>query len=172
MSPFDYITLAISLAALAVATLTAISQHEASDKANAVMTAELLREHTKPPFSRARYYILHQKLVDSDPSKGMKGISDDQRPAVTELLGFYDLIGSLRAHKLVDRRIIDNLLGVAAKNAYAQMRPYISKERALQDQPYMHYFEHWVTSTSFTPLTIKSNSTTKGWLHKIVPLWK
>lgn len=151
----DYVTLFTSLAALAVAVWAAISQHRASSNSNGIMLAGLLREHAKPSFSKTRHYILHQKLSDSDPSLGMEGISADQRSEVIELVGFYDLVGIMRAHKLIDNKIVDNHLGHAARSIHAQMKPYISAERVKRSGPYMHYFEHWATCVNIALPPIK-----------------
>jgi hypothetical protein len=155
MTVMDYVTLLTSLAALAVALWAAINQHRTSNNSNGIMLASLLREHAKPSFSKTRYYILHQELSDSDPSRGMEGISVDHRSGVIELVGFYDLIGIMRAHKLIDRRIVDNYLGGAAISVYTQMKPYISTERTKRSGPYMHYFEHWATYAEITLPPIK-----------------
>lgn len=119
------------------------------------MLASLLREHSKPSFANSRHYILHQELSDSDPNLGIEGISVDHRPGVIELLGFYDLIGIMRAHKLIDRRIVDNYLGGTAIRVHTQMKPYISTERNKRSGPYMHYFEHWATYADITLPPIK-----------------
>lgn len=150
----DYTTLFTSLAALAVAVWAAVNQYRTSKNSNGIMLADLLREHAKPAFSKTRHYILHQNLSDSDPSRGMQGISANHRPEVIELIGFYDLIGIMRAHKFIDRKIVDNHLGHAARSVYIQMEPYILSERSKRSGPYMHYFEHWATFTSpaFPPI--------------------
>ena len=119
------------------------------------MLASLLREHSKPSFANSRHYILHQELADSDPSLGLEGISIDHRPGIVELIGFYDLIGVMRAHKLIDRRIVDNYIGRTAISVYIQMKPYISTERNKRGGPYMHYFEHWATCAEITLPPIK-----------------
>ena len=81
----DYATLFTSLAALAVAAWAAVNQHSTSKNSNGIMLADLLEEHAKPSFSKTRHYIVHQKLSNSNPSRGMQGISANQRPEVIEL---------------------------------------------------------------------------------------
>ena len=145
MTAMDYATLFTSLAALAVAAWAAVNQHSTSKNSNGIMLADLLKEHAKPSFSKTRHYIVHQKLSNSNPPRGMQGISANQRPEVIELAGFYDLIGIMYAHKYIDRRIVDNHLGHAARSVYIQLEPYILTERNKRSGPYMHYFEHWAT---------------------------
>ncbi|MBO3724458.1 hypothetical protein J5X07_05345 [Actinomyces bowdenii] len=140
----EVVAVLISLVALIVSALAAISERRALSNANTLVTVDLLREHGEPPFVKARFYIVRQNLEGADISKGLQGIPDNQRLQVIELLAFYDLIAALHVHRVINTKPIDNYIGGAAIGVYRKMEECIEAERKIRGYKYLDHFKKWV----------------------------
>jgi len=118
-----------------------------SRHANSVDTLiSLFGEHRAARLADARYYVIHE-LPNLDLSKGLSALPADKAEMVRELAWFYDNLGALVAHGVVDIKPVSGYLGVSVVLAWEAMQPLIVAERAkrqksIDPERWQLYFEN------------------------------
>ncbi|MGW8971941.1 DUF4760 domain-containing protein [Streptomyces platensis] len=122
--------LAVSVVALVVSGAAALRQLRLAQHANALpVLVDLFREHRSVRLARARHFV-HQQLPDCDLSAGLAGLPEDEGDLVRELAWYYDNLGALVAHGVVDIEPISGYLGGSVISVWESMEPLVEAERA------------------------------------------
>jgi hypothetical protein len=142
----------ISILSLVAAILTAGRQALLAQRANdASALVELFREYRSQPLASARRDV-RDHVKEWEPAKGVEGLPQD----VKGLLWFFDNLGVLVAHGVVESGPVIGWLGGSAVVVWDLLEPFIVAERAsrsrgLDPNRYQEYFENLVMLIRKTP---------------------
>jgi hypothetical protein len=109
----------------------------------------------------------YRELADHDLEKGLDGLPAEGRELVRELGCFYDNMGALVAHGIVDIELVAGYLGGSIVPVWEAMRPLVEAERAARTVHYdatrwQAYFENlYVLVKEQTPGNVRSRQ--KRW---------
>ncbi|MFF4550416.1 hypothetical protein [Streptomyces sp. NPDC001435] len=104
------------------------------------MVVELFRETRQPDFSRAIEYISSDLARQYSPELGYRRLPEEPLRHIRRVSLFYDDVGKLVAHGVVDERLIIGSYGPNILNMWDVLAPYIYRERELTTKA-MIYFE-------------------------------
>jgi hypothetical protein len=122
--------LAISIIAVVLSSIVGLRALRLSRQANAMpMLINLFSEHRGARLSRARRFV-YRDLANLDVSQGLEGLPEEARELVRELGCFYDNMGALVAHGMVDLETVSGYLGGSIVPIWEAMLPLIRAERA------------------------------------------
>lgn len=140
--------LLLAVAALAISLATAHRQLRLARHANVVpVLIDLFREHRSRSLADARRFV-YTGLDGCDLSLGLSGLPDDQkRDSVRELMWYYDNLGAMVAHKIVDLEPVAGYLGGSVVDMWNALEPLVRAERNRRAQAsdparWQLYFEH------------------------------
>src|SRR5690242_15577140 len=71
---------------------------------------DLFREHRSPQLAEARQFVFSE-LPNYDLSRGLDGLPEDRKAYVRDLAWFYDNLGTLVAHGVIDIAPVSGYLG-------------------------------------------------------------
>jgi len=137
------LALLISLLSLFAAVVTARRQALLAQRANdASALVELFREYRSQPLASARRNV-RDHIKEWAPENGVEGLPDDVR----YLLWFFDNLGVLVAHGVVESGPVIGWLGGSAVSMWDLLQPFILAERTnrprgLDPNRYQEYFEN------------------------------
>lgn len=146
------LTAAISVMALATSVAAwRTARHNVSTK----VLVDMFNEHRSEHLARARRSV-YRELVEIDPASGISGLPEDIRPGVRDLAWFYDNLGVLVHHGVVDIRPISGYLGGSVVSTWQVLEPFIATEREKRsDSPdparWQMYFELLVDEIAQMP---------------------
>ncbi|MFE6398923.1 DUF4760 domain-containing protein [Streptomyces alboflavus] len=122
--------LVVSVVALMMSVSVSFRQLRLTQHANTLpVLVDLFREHRSVRLARARQ-VVHERLPALDLSAGLDGLPEDERELVRELAWFYDNLGALVAHGVVDVEPVSGYLGGSVISVWEGMRPLVEAERA------------------------------------------
>ncbi|WP_131803738.1 hypothetical protein [Pseudofrankia sp. BMG5.36] len=138
----NFAAVVISLAALLASVLTARQQSRFSHGANIIpIIVEAFRETRQPEFTEARLYIYGRLSLEHDPASGILALPPDIVQYI-QLVGiFYDDLGKLVAHKIIDGDLVIGSYGTGVTQTWAVLKPYIENERVRCRTNTFVYFE-------------------------------
>ena len=94
--------LLVAVLALGVALATAQRQIRQARHANVVpVLIDLFREHRSTRFTNARRFV-YRDLQNYDLTNGMDSLPEDDREVVRDLMSYYDNLGAMVAHQVID----------------------------------------------------------------------
>jgi hypothetical protein len=136
----------ISVVALSISLFAARGQIRTARQANTVpVLVDLFREHRSDRLAEARRFV-NTELANHDLSRGLEGLPHHERLLIRDLAWFYDNLGALVAHNIVDIHPVSGYLGGAAVNTWTKMEPLILAERenrvGLDPSRWQMYFEN------------------------------
>ncbi|MGW4756146.1 DUF4760 domain-containing protein [Streptomyces chartreusis] len=139
----------VSVVALAVSGLASLRQLRLTEHANTLpVLVDLFREHRSVRLARARQ-VVYEQLPACDLSTGLAGLPESERDLVRELAWFYDNLGALVTHGVVDIEPVSGYLGGSVISVWERMEPLVQAERskrASNDLPdpnrWQEYFEN------------------------------
>ena len=138
--------LILSLLAFAVSLGVARQQLSLARHANSlpVLTA-MFKEHRDPELADVRSF-LHQAAGTADPTMGFAAFGD-RRQGVLQLAWYYDNLGALVAHDVIDVAPVAGYLGGAMLDVWRILEPFIITERASRSSSpdagrWQQYFEN------------------------------
>jgi hypothetical protein len=138
----------ISLFALAVSGVAASRQLVLARHANAMpVLVDLFREHRSDRLAEARRFVCFE-LENYALNEGMDGLPEDKRTLVRDLAWFYDNLGALVTHNVVDVGAVSGYLGGAVVTSWTKIKPLVEAERKrrtyLGNDPrrWQEYFEN------------------------------
>ncbi|QQM38060.1 hypothetical protein [Streptomyces liliifuscus] len=103
--------LMVSVVALGVSGWASLRQLRLAQHANTLpVLVDLFREHRSVRLAGARQFV-HERLPGCDLSAGLDGVPEAERELVRELAWFYDNLGALVAHGVVDIEPVSGYLG-------------------------------------------------------------
>lgn len=153
------LAIVIAIVALVVSGATATWQIFLTRHGNTVpVLIDLFREHRGPNLARIRG-VVYNDVPQMDLSKGLPGLPQEHREDIRDLLWFYDNLGVLVVHRIIDIRPVSGYLGSAAVFVWNRMKPMILSERerrvreGLDIDPgrWQHYFELLVEEIRLNP---------------------
>jgi hypothetical protein len=92
---------------------------------------DLFREHRSVDLARARQFV-HEELPGCDAAMGLDGLPEGSRDLVRELAWFYDNLGALVAHGVIDIEPVSGYLGGSVISVWESLEPVVLAERALR----------------------------------------
>ncbi|MFF0206209.1 hypothetical protein [Streptomyces sp. NPDC005017] len=135
------LALAISVLSLVVSSVVSVRQLRLANNSNLLpVVVELFRETRQPDFSRAIEYIKTDLAREQSPEFGYRRLPEEPLRHVRRVSLFYDDVGKLVAHGVVDERLIVGSYGPNIINMWEVLAPYIYRERELTSAA-MIYFE-------------------------------
>lgn len=164
------VTITISLFALATSIAAwRTARHNVSTK----VLVDMFNEHRSDRLADARTAI-HKRLGTCDPAQGIAGLPDDIRGGIRDLAWFYDNLGVLVHHGVVDIRPVSGYLGGSVTYCWGKLEPFIDAERVKRStspdpQRWQVYFEMLAAEVTNMPPEKARQSTTKLRLKRI--LW-
>ncbi|MFI5795085.1 hypothetical protein [Streptomyces sp. NPDC051677] len=121
--------LVVSLLAFAVSGLVSLRQLRLSQHANALpVVVDLFREHRSARLAQARTFV-HEELPACNSALGLAGLPEEGRDLVRELAWYYDNLGALVAHGVVDIEPVSGYLGGSVISVWERMEPLVRAER-------------------------------------------
>ncbi|MFE0174303.1 hypothetical protein ACFWZ2_18475 [Streptomyces sp. NPDC059002] len=126
--------LVVSVMALGVSGLVSVRQLRLTEHANTLpVVVDLFREHRSVRLARARQVVFEQ-LPTWDLSNGMEALPETERNLIRELAWYYDNLGALITHGVVDIEPVSGYLGGSVISVWEQMEPLVRVERAKRAQ--------------------------------------
>ena len=121
--------LVLSIIALVVSLLTGTRQLLLARQANSMrVLVDMFKEHRDEHLAMARHFVFSE-LADYDVEDGLASLPEDKRQLVRDLSWYYDNIGALVAHNVVDIEPVSGYLGGALTEVWHKMRPLVDAER-------------------------------------------
>jgi hypothetical protein len=159
--------LAVSVVALTVSAWAANRQLAISRQANSVQVlVDMFAEHRGADLAAVREYLGGPEMQGLDPTKGFKAFGDKQT-AVRDLAWYYDNLGVLVTHGVVDLAPVSGYLGASVVTCWDVLKDFVEHERLGRAQSpdpnrYQEYFENLaVLVQERDPMT--SRTTAKLW---------
>ncbi|MFI9568361.1 DUF4760 domain-containing protein [Streptomyces rishiriensis] len=122
--------LLVSVGALLVSGAASYRQLKLAGHANTLpVLVELFREHRSDHLAQARWFV-HQQLPGRDVSEGLQSLTPDELKLVRDLAWFYDNLGALVAHEIVDIGPVSGYLGGSVISTWECMEPLVTAHRA------------------------------------------
>lgn len=154
----EIVAVVVSVVALGVSGFASLRQLRLTEHANTLpVLVDLFREHRSVHLARARQ-VVYEQLPACDLSAGMEGLPESERDLVRELAWFYDNLGALVAHGVVDIEPVSGYLGGSVVSVWERMEPLVQAERAKRarnDLPdpnrWQEYFENLYHLVRETP---------------------
>ncbi|MET9151706.1 hypothetical protein ABZX82_10620 [Streptomyces griseoflavus] len=135
------LALVISVVSLVASSVVSARQLQLAHNSNLLpVVVELFRETRQPHFSRAIEYISLELAREHSPEFGYRRLPEEPLRHVRCVSLFYDDVGKLVAHGVVDERLIIGSYGPNIVNMWSVLAPYIYRERELTTKA-MIYFE-------------------------------
>jgi hypothetical protein len=128
---FNIVAIALSAAALATSTYTAL-QHQALQKAVNFAPAymQILRQYQTLDFHDHYRYVTTKLRTDHDPQLGISGLPDEARRAVYDIAYFFQGYGVLRLLRILDDQVLPTLQPRLIA-VWEAIEPYVEREREL-----------------------------------------
>jgi hypothetical protein len=90
---------------------------------------DLFREHRSEKMAETRTYVHSLSERKVDLSQGLASLPADKQVNVRELMWFYDNLGALVAHKIIDIGPVAGYLGGSVMDCWGQLAPLVEGER-------------------------------------------
>ena len=121
--------LLVSVGALLVSGAASYRQLRLAAHANTLpVLVELFREHRSDYLAEARWFV-HQELPGRDVSEGLHSLPPEELKMVRDLAWFYDNLGALVAHGIVDIEPVSGYLGGSVISTWESMAPLVAAHR-------------------------------------------
>lgn len=96
---------------------------------------EMFREHRSKQLADAREFIYYN-LADYDPSQGLSVLPEEKQNLVRDLAWFYDNLGALVAHGVIDVSPVSGYLGQSVLLYWEKIQPLVEAERKKRNESY------------------------------------
>jgi hypothetical protein len=127
---FSLISLAVAVAAVAVATWQVRAAAQSAERSNAIpVLAEISREVRSADF-RESLIILLNRIPDQAPPGGFKGLTPEFREHAYRVCYFIDYLGILANKGIISENTIISWIGTWIMQVWIIMQPCILSERA------------------------------------------
>lgn len=141
------IAIGIALTSLVVSAVLGRRSIILARHANSVTTlVDLFREHRSDYLASAREFA-YTELHQYDISSGLEGLPPEKRKMVRDLAAYYNNLGALVAHGVVDIAPVSGFLGGSVLTVWEKLSPIIDVERARRSSfhdphGWQRYFEN------------------------------
>ncbi|WP_329134933.1 hypothetical protein OG552_20310 [Streptomyces sp. NBC_01476] len=160
--------LVLSIVAVVVSVVVSLRQITLARHSNALpVVIDLFREHRSDHLTTARAFV-YRELPAYDLSQGLDALPEEKQRLVRDLAWFYDNLGALVAHNLVDVEPVSGYLGGSVILIWEKMEPLVRGERVKRDPAnqdpirWQVYFENLYHLVKETPPS-KARSGEKLW---------
>jgi hypothetical protein len=135
--------LVVSLAAVVGGYYFGLRQAVTSRQANQIAAlVDLFAEHRSETLTKGRAFVCGDGIASCDLKAGLDGVPSEYRRAVVELMWFYDNLGVLVAHGIVDLDPIAGYLGGSLVNSWTALAQLVEVERQTREGGWQEYFEN------------------------------
>ncbi|MET9670046.1 hypothetical protein ABZY19_32585 [Streptomyces sp. NPDC006475] len=161
--------LILSIAALVVSVLFSYRRDTLARHANTLpVLVDFFSQHRSDRLADARDFV-YKEMSTYDLSQGLAGLPEERRTQVRELAWFYDNLGALVTHKVVDIKPVSGYLGVSVVLTWEKLEPLIKAERAartpsgVDPERWQVYFENLYLLVKRTP-PAKARESQRRWI--------
>ncbi|MBB5938973.1 DUF4760 domain-containing protein [Streptomyces zagrosensis] len=143
----------ISLAALIVSILLTQRQIRLSNGGNHLpVILEAFKMHHNPAYLEAEKYLLHELAQEHSADCGCTGLPEPARTHALTIGMYFDDLGKLVAHDVIDQNLIVGSYGVEGIVCmWDALAPYVYQQRRTHDNHFWIYFENLAARTAATP---------------------
>ncbi|ORT58875.1 hypothetical protein BKD26_17050 [Streptomyces sp. CB03238] len=115
------------------------------------MVTQMFKETREPEFSQAIEYISTRLAAEHSPENGYRRLPPEAKGHIRRISLFYDDVGKLVAHGVVEERLIIGSYGLNIVNMWDVLAPYVYRERMLTTKA-MLYFEDLAARAKARPM--------------------
>ncbi|WP_030204714.1 hypothetical protein [Streptomyces sp. NRRL S-87] len=148
----NVVSLIVSIVALTVSGLLALRQLRSAQSANVLaMILNGFSETRDPGYTQAIEYVLYRLRDDYPQPISYLAFAEPHKAHVRRVGLFFDDLGKLVAHGVVDEKLIIGAYGRSVLRAWTVLAPFIYQERSEHQRTPFRYFEdlaHRVHRTS------------------------
>ncbi|MFH0521819.1 hypothetical protein ACHBTE_32155 [Streptomyces sp. M41] len=138
----NVVSLTVSILALAISGFFAFRQLHSAQSANVLaMILNGFSETRDPAYSEAIEYVLYHLPADYPQPISYLHLAEPHKSHVRRVGFFYDDLGKLVAHGVVDEKLIIGAYGRSLLRAWTILAPFIYFERQEHQRMPMRYFE-------------------------------
>lgn len=146
---FNVAALSISIVALVASALLAFGQLRSTQRANTLaMFFDGFRETRSPEFRRSIEYVLYHLREEFPAPVSYLELPEGPKEHVRQVAFFYDELGKLVVHGIVDRDLVIGSYGLSIYRTWIAIAPYVYRERDLRQRTVLPYLEHMAAVTS------------------------
>lgn len=122
----------ISVLAVIISLFATITSYIMSKKNNSIpIVVDMFQEFRSESFKNDQKFIFENLSVIYKPPVGYRELNPVHQRKVMHVSHFYDNLGLLVAHKIVDERLITSFMGEATLMTWKKLEPFIRREREL-----------------------------------------
>lgn len=145
------VTLAIQVLSLAAIALT-VRQVQLAKGANHLPVVLDAFQHTRTEaWLDAEQYILTELSEEHAADRGYRGLSPAARAHTSTIGLFYDDLGKLVAHGMIDEDLVIGSYGMQITRLWDALAPYVYVERRVHELDFWIYFEDLATRVAAFP---------------------
>jgi hypothetical protein len=149
----NLLALAVSMGAFATSAVAAQRQLKLANDSNVLpIIIDVFKETRTPEFSRSMEFIREQLPTSYSPGDGYRNLPDEVKAHIRRVGLFYDDVGKLVAHGVVDEHLILGAYGRAIVRTWERLAPFIYGEREKHRNLTMTYFEDLAYRAKSTPM--------------------
>jgi hypothetical protein len=124
------VALGISLVSVAAGYYFGRRQTVTARQANQMpVLVDLFREHRSETLAKTREFVRTFADDEFDLAQGLAGLPTDMQVPVRELMWFYDNLGALVSHGIIDLGPVAGYLGGSVVGCWAKLAPLVEGER-------------------------------------------
>jgi hypothetical protein len=144
-------TLAISLTALVISMLLTLRQIRVANGGNHLpVVIDAFKETRSAAWFQAQEYVLTTLAKEHQPDCGHRGLPEQARTHATTIGLFYDDLGKLVAHDMIDQSLVIGSYGTNIVRLWDALAPYVYTERQEHRLHFWIYFEDLAARTAAT----------------------
>lgn len=147
----NLVALVISLAALVISMLLTLRQLRLANSENHLpVVLDTFKETRVPAWFEAQEYVLNELAKDHKPDCGYRGLPEQARSRATVVGTFYDDLGKLVAHGMIEQNLVIGSYGTNIVRLWDALAPYVYTERRKHGLNFWIYFEDLAARTAAT----------------------
>ncbi|MEV4297916.1 DUF4760 domain-containing protein [Microbispora rosea] len=144
--------LAISLTALVISVLLTLRQIRlASGGIHLPVVLEAFNHSRSATWFKAQEYVLTTLAREYQAERGWRGLPEQARSYANTIGLFYDDLGKLVAHGMIDQSLVIGSYGTNIVRLWDALAPYAYTERRKHGLHFWIYFEDLAARTASTP---------------------
>jgi hypothetical protein len=141
----NMVALVLSLLAIATSAVLALRQSKLMQHANLSLILTNLFEQFRAAEFKLHMAYLEEELWKAQPPtmSRLRNLPQEARTHATTVAGFFNAVGVLVAHHVIDEELVVSYMGRSVRLAWGRLEPYIRNERQhINDPIWNGYFEH------------------------------
>ncbi|WP_406481300.1 hypothetical protein [Streptomyces sp. NBC_01615] len=148
----NLLALGVSVTALATSIAMSRGQLRLAHNSNVLpIIIDMFKETRSPDFLRSVEYIRTELGPQHPHRDGYRNLPPEPREHIRRVGQFYDDVGKLVAHGVVDEHLVLGSYSVNVQRMWEALSPYIYNERARHGTLTMTYFEDLAARAKQTP---------------------